>query len=380
MLRSPVQAKAVMETVTAIAEGDGPGAAEPYLWMVFFKIDGDTVRVGQGATLEGAAYYERRRASQGNLWGEDPMAGDTVNVPGDVGWFATTLKPIPAHPSVQPLLREMSKTPDFEGWDDVPGIMGFAFVLMEEDILSNEAALAGYEAFASTFQTELDAILPTIRKPPRTPEEIAALVDPIKQAVKDSVKKAIRNHLDVITTAAAWLAGPDQTLASGAFFFSQDDLRDKGWRIAFYERNKEGTSVVNPFEDGLGAFFEAGPGSIISSGGEWELRGYGSGEEIVPPRTFRVECVQKGMLPDGRPSAIRTLGVRPEAGGELEMMPREQVMYMLERGDRFFTEVEGRRAFVWIHEPLDTEPQSYRHLTTTSDGWPGNNLLSMPSC
>ena len=34
-------------------EGDGPGSAEPYLWTVFFKTDGDTVKVNSALKLEG---------------------------------------------------------------------------------------------------------------------------------------------------------------------------------------------------------------------------------------------------------------------------------------------------------------------------------------
>ena len=39
-------------------EGDGPGSAEPYLWTVFFKVDGDTVSFESGA-LQGNC--DRRR-------------------------------------------------------------------------------------------------------------------------------------------------------------------------------------------------------------------------------------------------------------------------------------------------------------------------------
>jgi hypothetical protein len=73
-------------------EGDGPGSAEPYLWTVFFKVDGDTasavsdylvVRESESGLLPvmGGTYHDRfvrtptgwrfaRKELEHHIWGD----------------------------------------------------------------------------------------------------------------------------------------------------------------------------------------------------------------------------------------------------------------------------------------------------------------------
>ena len=53
MARSNIQVELELDTIFVHDEGDGWGDAEPYLWTVFFKVDGDTVMVTDSFTLSG---------------------------------------------------------------------------------------------------------------------------------------------------------------------------------------------------------------------------------------------------------------------------------------------------------------------------------------
>ncbi len=68
--------------------------SEPYLWTVFFKIDGDTivVDVEQGAVfLNGPCTFVATTSSHGNLDDTDVHDGDDVPIPpavGQQGWLS----------------------------------------------------------------------------------------------------------------------------------------------------------------------------------------------------------------------------------------------------------------------------------------------------
>ena len=56
-----------LDRIHCIDEGDGPENAEPYLWVLFFKIDGDTVIFGENESLQGMVTVNRRNGGHGNL-------------------------------------------------------------------------------------------------------------------------------------------------------------------------------------------------------------------------------------------------------------------------------------------------------------------------
>lgn len=66
---------------------------------------------------------------------------------------------------------------------------------------------------------------------------------------------------------AAWIAGPDQILGNGTWRFDHDMLVDKR-AFGLERRWKEGVNVNLTQDVGL-----YGLGQVITSGGEWILRG-----------------------------------------------------------------------------------------------------------
>jgi len=132
-IRNKVHVGIHLEKIVCYDEGDGWGNAEPYLWRVFYKIDGDSVRLGANGQLQGRATVLGSTGSHGNLYNTNVDAGDTVNIPVGLGTWFTDLKPIPVDPTMLSLVRQKT------GWDDLPGRVGVICTLMEEDnVTDNE--------------------------------------------------------------------------------------------------------------------------------------------------------------------------------------------------------------------------------------------------
>lgn len=95
MPRSELNVQFDLERIECHDEGDGWGDAEPYLWTVFFKVDGDTVSLGDDLFLHGTATVTTTPGSHGNLGNTDVGEGDTLIVPSAIGEHTTRLRPIP---------------------------------------------------------------------------------------------------------------------------------------------------------------------------------------------------------------------------------------------------------------------------------------------
>ena len=78
-------------------EGDGPGSAEPYLWAVYFKVDGETVVVNTDGPappfLQGPPVVVGTPGDHANLGDTDVDEGDTIAIPAIIGVFHSTMTP-----------------------------------------------------------------------------------------------------------------------------------------------------------------------------------------------------------------------------------------------------------------------------------------------
>src|ERR671910_189511 len=91
MARTPIGVRIELDHIHCHEEGDGIGSAEPYLWTVFFKVDGTTVSVTPGFTLDGEATVEFTPGSHGNLPNSDVDPGEDVDILGILGDWSTQL-------------------------------------------------------------------------------------------------------------------------------------------------------------------------------------------------------------------------------------------------------------------------------------------------
>ena len=140
-------------------EGDGPGSAEPYLWAVYFKVDGETVVVNTDGPappfLQGPPVVVGTPGDHANLGNTDVDEGDTVAIPAIIGEFHTTMTPIPL---TTPLL----------GVESVGGLLGAIVVLMEEDNTSASAIAQGHAALDSSVRDRIAEVMGTSASPTRS--------------------------------------------------------------------------------------------------------------------------------------------------------------------------------------------------------------------
>ena len=214
-----------LDNIRCRDEGDGWGNAEPYLWTVFFKVDGDTLVVNSDGPaapfLQGAPTVIGTPGNHGNLGNTDVDEGDTVAVPAIIGEYRTILKPIPL-------------TTPFLGIEEVGGMIGCVAVLMEEDNTSASAIARGHEALDRSVRDRLAEVLGTlsISKAEPTDEDVAALSDKIG----DAVKSAISDGVSVLDWIVAF-GNMDDQIGSAVFRFSHGQLEQAaGASIPFSRR------------------------------------------------------------------------------------------------------------------------------------------------
>lgn len=269
MARDVLKVNLELDRLQCHDEGDGWGSAEPYLWTVFFKIDGSTATVTDSLTLSGNALTQTHGGSQGNLPNDDVDAGESITIPASMGHFETELKPI--------------KGGILDAFDaDLGGVVGVVAVLMEEDNVPNSAAEAGHVALNNAVQTALDQIVATrsFENQDVTDAEIAQFENDIKVAVEN----AIKGSLNFFESIWAWV-NPDDTIGSHVFLFKHDDLADGG-TINFTRR--------------------------WANEGDWELFGHVTSSVLCPA----------GALDNvfGATSAMKSM----DAGGRLKVLERAE--------------------------------------------------------
>lgn len=280
MARSLIRVNLELDSIFVHDEGDGWGNAEPYLWTVFFKVDGHTVSVTDSLTLSGPPTIETTPGSHGNLGTTDADEGDTIIIPSGIGEWETILKPIPTPSSISSLV------------EDFGGMFGVVAVLMEEDNVSDDGAEAGHQALNQAVQDAIQQIINTrnITNQDVSEEEIAAFEDSIQSEVED----AIKDQQNFFENLWSWI-NPDDTIGTKVWTFKHDDL-DPSTVINFSHRWKnEGdweifghlsSSVLCP-ANSLSNFF-----SSIGSSGSSEKSAKSESSEMSSPFTAQTALLK----------------------------------------------------------------------------------------
>jgi hypothetical protein len=215
-LLSPTNVVCEVDSIVVRDDGEAFGGSEPYLWSVFFKIDGDTVTAkidinnqGVTLTLDGDPTVTSPDAgSHGNLnlSGGSVDAGGflgsqaVIDVPPAVGRFKTRLSPLPTTINLDSdswiaeaidagvlIIEDLLDTLLSDGQcpqseDDpsellahlgaqfvtdelggLPGAFGALYLLMEEDSTDESVAEEARRALRDAFRDELtNTVMPSI--------------------------------------------------------------------------------------------------------------------------------------------------------------------------------------------------------------------------
>jgi hypothetical protein len=215
-------------------EADGIGDAEPYLWTIFFKIDGETIKQAPGLpVLTGNAVFHFGPGSHGNLGTTSVDSGDTVQVPAAIGEWQTNLQPI--------VITTQDGTTI-----SVPGIVGTVAVLMEQDNVSDSGAEQGHQALNNYVQTEINDFIHGINllefiDVPDPEAKLNELIDALKQQIQSGaeavVSKAIEDAQGFWSNLWSGL-NEDDKIGSVVYTFSQQDIVQRRYSIALDQRWK----------------------------------------------------------------------------------------------------------------------------------------------
>lgn len=227
----PLSTSVKLSSIHCRDEADGIGDAEPYLWTIFFKIDGETIKhTPNTLTLSGDAVFRFGPGSHGNLGTKSVDAGDSVQIPAAVGEFHTELQPI--------ILTKGTTT------IPVPGVVGTVVVLMEEDNVSDSGAEKGHQALNNFVRKEINDFIHGINllqfiDVPNPQDKLNELIEAMKKKIQDGaagvVSKAIENAQGFWSNLWSGL-NKDDKVGSAVWTFSQQDIVQHHYAISLNQR------------------------------------------------------------------------------------------------------------------------------------------------
>ncbi len=167
-----------LDKLTCVTPTDLVGGDEPYMWNVFFIIDGTTVTLGENLKLSGTASIATTAGSHGNLAVNGVGAGQTVQVPDSVGRFTPVLDLIRFPVSLRDSLV-----------GGISGVVGCVSVVLDQDLVADDAAEAGHQAFNAEVKRVLNELIPTlgVGNPAPSPDDVEALSGEIGEKVRAAI-------------------------------------------------------------------------------------------------------------------------------------------------------------------------------------------------
>lgn len=189
----PLTVKMHLDQLTCIAEDDGSGASEPYLFVTYFWVDGRNIATPQPVSTMTPVYDAYRTEMPNGV-----RAGTVLSVPPFLGNGQFEVDPGP--------LNFM--------------LAGAIVLLWEEDETPLPAILAGRNAYMSGIHEELNdlvrARIQTLDTSSVTPEEADALAEALRPIVKDAIasrlsfwQKLLDNQDDLIGYTYVAFTGAD---------------------------------------------------------------------------------------------------------------------------------------------------------------------------
>ncbi|MFD0362821.1 hypothetical protein ACFQZZ_15360 [Nocardia sp. GCM10030253] len=216
--------KIVIEKVHCLEEADDAGGAAPYLWALFFKVDGECYRFVNGR-LTGEPVIEPRNFRHGNLGKSE--SGDTVfpfqdvAVPAEVGTWSTVLRPI-----------------EVLG-NDMKAYAGVIGALLEEDGTTNAILGKGYDKLVSGLRKELSNLVEELQTIYITTgaQPTDAAIEERLQAIEARLTQDLERTL-ILATLFSFnvfaIADPDQRIGNFVERVDSDDFRNRQVRPIYH--------------------------------------------------------------------------------------------------------------------------------------------------
>jgi hypothetical protein len=200
----------------------------PYLWTIFFTVDGATVRLAESGYLVGVGNVYPTHGKHGNLgtWSMNPL--QSVGIPDAFGFWSSELLPIPVDPSVQAILDAIKSSNPGQDLDP-HAVFGFlALLLHDGGHVPPQAVDAGRDALALGLKSFIDAQLNETLGIAQ-PSISAATIKRTQKDIQDAVVNAMLDSMSVWEKAWA-ISGRDEFIASWVRIYnaaqSSVDLND----------------------------------------------------------------------------------------------------------------------------------------------------------
>jgi hypothetical protein len=279
----PLDIRFELRNIHAFDNGES-GGAEPYLWTVFFKLDGDTVSVqlssGGTVALTGSAVVVGTPGNQGDLLNDDVEDHKDAGIPASIGQFQTTLNPILVNG-----IQDFAVT---------RGYVGCVAILLEEDNTHNSFIATGHAALNASMQKVLDGLIAKLNdklssKPlseladsDKNKAEIAALLKTEVDSMAKQLESDVLNAIGSDFTVWDWVAGlgdMDNLIGTYVGYFSYDELANASVLPISQRWKKEGDweltgqIVVSGWKGwfGLGGQIKDAPAVVTPSPGRIDI-------------------------------------------------------------------------------------------------------------
>lgn len=187
MASIPIKTQLNVNNISTVLSMLGTAYENPnmYLWSLFFKVDGSTVKIvvnGTTGGLQGTATVVGTPGDQGDLPGGIQASyylPETTPVPASLGHYATTLVPFPIS--------------GLSGFTMGGMVVGWLGILIFQNDTPGNAVAAGHQALNSAIQHALDNVIPTITasSPMITPADITSAESQVRSQVVDAMKNAL---------------------------------------------------------------------------------------------------------------------------------------------------------------------------------------------
>lgn len=146
-MQQPLLLEIELQRLILHEDAGGMGRAAPYLWAVYFSVDGRSAEIAANQMLQGGPTLHAPDGSHGNLGRVFRRVGARGRIPEAIGRHMQGMHPIRLDPTAQAALKI----------DAVPGFAGVFLALCEEGFAHDP--VVGYQAFQALIDRELRQLM-----------------------------------------------------------------------------------------------------------------------------------------------------------------------------------------------------------------------------